>query len=246
MNHPILLKIGPVAIHSYGFFLTSAIVSGTFLFWRGAKREGFDEERVLDLVLASLVSGLLGARLVFVLINFSVFRGDFLDIFRSFSAGLSFFGGLVFGLLGFTLFVRRVGWSFWKLLDLAAPALAFSHGLALVGSTLSDSSVPLLAEMFGHFLIFIGFTFLANPALSISGRFDILNKTGFLASLYFFLSGTVRSAIGFYWIRSTGTPLTPAQVCSGLEMLIGGLALGWWGFSKQFKEVLDKTLHFES
>ena len=102
------------------------------------------------------------------------------------------------------------------------------------------------AEMFGHFLIFIGFTFLANPALSISGRFDILNKTGFLASLYFFLSGTVRSAIGFYWIRSTGTPLTPAQVCSGLEMLIGGLALGWWGFSKQFKEVLDKTLHFES
>lgn len=248
MNYPILLKIGPLTIYSYGFFLTLAILSGTFLFWRNARREGFDEEKILDLALVSLVSGLLGARLVFVLANLSVFRGDLLDVLRSFSAGLSFFGGLVFGAVGFVLFVRRAGWSLLKLLDLAAPALAFSYGLGMVGTLLSGLEISAVVETAGHFLIFFGLVFFAKQKLSAVGLGRALRKAGFLAFSYFFLSGALRFAAGFYRVRSWGMPSAPGgrltldQVFSGLEMVIGGSVLGWWIFSGRTEPLLPRRL----
>ena len=223
MNHPILLRIGSVTIYSQGFFLTLAVILGTFLFWRRAKQEGFDEERILDLALTSLIFGLVGARLVFVLTNFSVFRGDPWDILRSFSAGLSFPGGFVFGVLGFVLFAHRVNWSFLKLLDLAAPALAFSQGVGMIGVFLSGSEMAEAVKVVSCFLIFSLLVFLEKRLPDLRPA-----KAGSLIFLYFSLSGGMQFAAGFF--HPSGLVAIPVldRIFPGLEMVLGVAALGLW------------------
>ena len=70
---PILFKLGPITIYSFGFFLTLAYLAATFILWREGKRQGYNEEKLLDLSVISLIAALVGGRIYYVLINFHQF-----------------------------------------------------------------------------------------------------------------------------------------------------------------------------
>src|SRR3972149_4070272 len=63
---PILFKAGPITIYSFGFFLTLGYLAGAFILWREGKRQGYNEERLLDLSVISLIAALVGAGAYFV------------------------------------------------------------------------------------------------------------------------------------------------------------------------------------
>jgi len=240
MSYPILLRIGSVTIYSYGLLLTLAILGGVFLFWRRARQEGFDEEPILDLALVTLISGVVGARFLFVLVNFPVFRSDPLDIFRSFNTGLSFLGGLVFGALGFFLFARKHAWSFSKLTDLAVPGLAFAQALGTLGLLFSGFSRATVGkEAVLLFLVFLVLSLLDRQ--QSSERVGAKLSTGFLSILWFFLFSSICFVAGFYRANVGGTGLL-TRVLSGLSVAGSGLVLGFrypadwvkiWGWLKK-------------
>ena len=66
---PILFQIGRIPILSYGFSLAIAFVLCTILGIREAKRRGIDPEKVFDLALYVCISAIIGARLLFVLLD---------------------------------------------------------------------------------------------------------------------------------------------------------------------------------
>ena len=72
--HPIIVKLfGPIKIHSYGLMLALAFLTAIWLTQRAAKRKEIDPEVVGDVAIWLLVSGVLGARLMFVMLNPSLF-----------------------------------------------------------------------------------------------------------------------------------------------------------------------------
>lgn len=237
MLYPVILRFGPITFSSYGLFLALSMISGVFLFWRRARSEGFDEERILDLSLVSLVSGIVGARFVFVLFNFSVFSSDLSNIVRSFNTGLSWFGGLIFGALAFVLFSRRRGWSFYKLFDLVAPALAFSQAVGGVGWILSGLAFSTAEEETAlYFLIFLILSLLGHREGSRLGT-SLKLRSGFLGFLWLFLSGSARFIAEFYRVESLGRIFNVNQILSGL-MMIGGAAVLALRFGPEFREIL--------
>lgn len=50
--YPILFQLGPVTIYSYGFFLALAYLAATYILWREGKKQGFQEEKLIDLSIA--------------------------------------------------------------------------------------------------------------------------------------------------------------------------------------------------
>ena len=240
MSYPILLRIGPVTIYSYGLLLTLAILGGVFLFWRRARREGFAEESILDLALVTLISGVVGARVLFILANFPVFRSDPLDVFRSFNTGLSFLGGLIFGTLGFFLFTRRHTWSFSKLTDLAVPGLALAQALGSLGLLLSGFAQATVGEeAILFFLVFLILSLLERRQFSEQAGTKL--GTGFLTLLWLFLFSSIRFVTGFYRAGAGGLELL-TRVLSGLSLAGSGLVLGFryspdwvkvWGWVKK-------------
>ena len=73
---PTILSIGPLAIHSFGLMVLLGVFFGGFWFWQKGREEGFKEESLMDVWLASGLVGLLLGRVWFVLSNWPEFVGN--------------------------------------------------------------------------------------------------------------------------------------------------------------------------
>lgn len=89
-----------------------------------------------NVLLWAAVFGLLGAKLFHNLENFDELIADPIGALLSFS-GLSFYGGLVVGLICVGIYVQRNGIPFIRMIDLSAPAMALGYGIGRMGCHLS-------------------------------------------------------------------------------------------------------------
>lgn len=146
---PVLFSFGPVAISSFGFFLSVGFLYGTFLVWRLSRGWDLNEERILDLLLLTFLSGLIGARIYFVLLHSDFFASDLSRIFSITKyPGLSFWGAILGGWLAITSLATKFKLDVYRSLDLAA--IGFLAGLiwADLGCLLGGCSVGVQSNLF--------------------------------------------------------------------------------------------------
>ena len=65
--YPILFKIGPLTIYSFGTLMAIAALAAGWILMLELKRYGYDTEFASTMVVAGAVGGLIGARLFFIL-----------------------------------------------------------------------------------------------------------------------------------------------------------------------------------
>lgn len=96
---PILFTIGNFPVSSFGLLLGLGIFFGSFTVWRIARSFDFDVEKVLDLIFLVIGIGFVFSRAVFVLMNLQSFDSLTKILLINRFPGLSFWGGLIGGLL---------------------------------------------------------------------------------------------------------------------------------------------------
>ncbi len=146
--HPVLftLPLGrrEIALHSYGILIAAGLGAGIWVAYREGRRRGLDGGRVLDLAFWLVVSGLVGSRLTYGLVNArSFFHAcadgggpwwrDCTSLLAIWEGGLVFYGGVAAAAAVAWRFSRRQGWSFGVVGDLFAPALAIGHAFGRLG-----------------------------------------------------------------------------------------------------------------
>ena len=134
---PILFQIGRVPILSYGFSLAIAFVGCTLLGIREAKRQGIDPDKILDLALYLCISGIIGARLLFVLLDVPKYFQDPIQIINLRDGGLAYHGGFILALIVGIIFSKRANLSGWVLADIVAPLVALGYSFVRVGCLLN-------------------------------------------------------------------------------------------------------------
>lgn len=146
---PVLVSFGPISIHSYGVVALTAFVLAGFVFWKRAREEHYDEEEVLDVTLYSVFWAIVGARLVYVLINFGDFGLNILYWLSLWSKpGTVWIGFLGAGFLAFWRQCKNRKWNLYKSLDLAVIGVSLgqalvSFGLFLEGGVGKVTSLPI-------------------------------------------------------------------------------------------------------
>ena len=135
--HPILFELGPFTIRSYGACIALAFIVGFYLLEKEAKRRDFYPGKILDLGLWVIASGVLGARLLHVLVNLSYYGANPLEIFLFWKGGLAIYGGLILGILAGVVFIRKRGMAFFSTADLFAPYLALGQAIGRIGCFLN-------------------------------------------------------------------------------------------------------------
>ncbi len=133
---PIIAKIGPITIHSYGL----ALMVGFFLsVWVGmhlAHRYGLKPDQIGDAAIWALIPGVIGARLLFVLLNLSHYP-SLASSLRIWEGGLSLHGGLLGGLLGLLTYAQKRRINPRILLDLSALSLGIGYVFGKIGCFLN-------------------------------------------------------------------------------------------------------------
>jgi phosphatidylglycerol---prolipoprotein diacylglyceryl transferase len=133
---PVLFRIGPFTVYSFGTLMALAAVVGGWIAWLELKRYHYNPEISSSLIFAGAVGGLLGARVLFIVEEWQSFiRFPWEYILTG--AGFTWYGGVLGGVLAATWVVRREGIPWLKAADICAPALALAYGIGRIGCHVS-------------------------------------------------------------------------------------------------------------
>jgi phosphatidylglycerol---prolipoprotein diacylglyceryl transferase len=130
---PDLFKIGSLTVHSYGLAIAVAFLFGIILVRRGAKKRGLNPDLAYDIVLAAMIGGVVGARIVYVINNWREFSSNPLAIFATWQGGLVFYGGLIGGTLAVFAVIKMRKLPVGMVADMTAPALALGSAVGRLG-----------------------------------------------------------------------------------------------------------------
>jgi len=206
---PILFSWGAVHLYSYGLCIALGVLLSLFLMKRRAAKEGFPgSEQVFDMPFVVLVWGFLGARLFYVVQNFSYYAAEPLKFFAVWEGGLVFYGGAIAAFLGLWLTSRKKKWSFWRTLDFLAPYGALTHAFGRIGCFLNGCCFGKACDL-PWAVRFPELSHTVHPAQLYEALYDIVlfvfliirgkkvRFEGEISLLYFLLYGVGRYTIEF-------------------------------------------------
>lgn len=131
--HPLLFNIGPIPIHSYGLLIAIGFLSALEVIRRLCLKTKLPVDPVLDIVFWLLISGFIGARILFVITRWEYFLANPLEIVRVWEGGLVFFGGLITATAVFLYQIRKTKLPIWKMMDVLTPGLVLNHAFGRLG-----------------------------------------------------------------------------------------------------------------
>jgi phosphatidylglycerol:prolipoprotein diacylglycerol transferase len=125
--YPLLINLGPIPIHTYGFLIAIGFLSAVYTIRKLSEKAGLDVERTLDLTFWILLVGFIGARVLFIFTRLDYFMSNPLDMLKVWEGGLVFFGGPIFCTPFFVWYCRKHKMSMWKQSDAMIPGLVIAH-----------------------------------------------------------------------------------------------------------------------
>ena len=145
--NPVLIELGPISIYWYSLTMLIAILTGSFIFMKTAKKEGYEEAFLSNLIFYGAILGILGARLYYVLFNLDYYLQDPIQIIEIWNGGLAIHGAIITGVIWFIYYSKKHKKNFLKLLDLAASALILALALGRWGNFFnSEAHGPQVAK----------------------------------------------------------------------------------------------------
>ena len=130
-----LFSIGPLTVHSYGLMIALGILVCVFMGMYRARKYGYKDEAVLDIAILGILSGFVGAKLLYVLVEFDSFLKNPMDVLGS--EGFVVYGGIIVGALVGILYCRIKKLPCWEYFDLLAPSIAVAQGFGRIGCFLA-------------------------------------------------------------------------------------------------------------
>lgn len=130
-----LFSIGGFTIHGYGLMIGIGILCCVLLGVYRARKASMKEEAVVDIALIGIICGFLGAKLLFVIVEFRWFLQNPLDVLGS--EGFVVYGGIIAGALSAMVYCRRKKLVFMDYFNLVAPCIALAQGFGRIGCFLA-------------------------------------------------------------------------------------------------------------
>jgi phosphatidylglycerol:prolipoprotein diacylglycerol transferase len=132
---PILFRLDGLTIYAYGFFLILGIAAAGILAILKVRKAGLSIpfERVAELFFYTVLSALVGSRILFVLINLDLYRDNPFRMLNLWEGGLVFYGGLILAVGVAIGYMRWYRLPIWKLFDLISPLLGLGLFFGRIG-----------------------------------------------------------------------------------------------------------------
>jgi len=107
---PVIFSDWGIEITWHGLFTAMGVIIGVAVATAFARREGYQEDTIYNVALCLVIGGIIGARGLYVIENWSAFEDDLVDIVRVNTGGISIYGALIGGTIGAWLyaFFRKV------------------------------------------------------------------------------------------------------------------------------------------
>lgn len=130
-----LFSIGPLTIHGYGLMIGIGVLLCIVMGMRRAKKNGLSEDAVIDIAIFGLIAGFLGAKILYVIVEWKQFLPDPLSVLGS--EGFVVYGGIIAGVLAAIIYCKRKKLVFLEYFDLCSASIALAQGFGRIGCFLA-------------------------------------------------------------------------------------------------------------
>lgn len=137
--HPILIQLGKLPIHTFGVLMGAAFLAGILISMRNARMWGLDPEEIFNLSFWIMLSGIGGARLVYILIDLlqkgadSEFLSRPIAWLAIWEGGLVWYGGFIGAGAVVIAYAYRHEMPVWRVCDVLAPGTFIGLGIGRIG-----------------------------------------------------------------------------------------------------------------
>lgn len=129
----VAFSIGKLEVRWYGILIvTGIILAFIYATWR-AKSHGISMDDMLDVAIYTVLAGIIGARLYYVLTTLENYH-SFLDVIAIWNGGIAIYGAIIGGALALfiTCRVKKLSWP--KLFDCVSPGVMIAQSIGRWGN----------------------------------------------------------------------------------------------------------------
>lgn len=130
----VCFKIGGLAVTWYSVIITTGILLAVLYVWFRFKEAGLTTDDLIDFALFVVPSGIIGARLYYVIFKLDYYMEYPKEIFMIWEGGLAIYGGIIAGGIAAVLVARHKKIKMLKILDMLAPAVMMAQALGRWGN----------------------------------------------------------------------------------------------------------------
>ncbi len=237
-----IFSIGNIAVRWYGLLIAVGALAGYILAEKRLVKNGVSRSIIENVLLVTIVSGLIGARIGFVIQNIPFYSKNIVEIFAVWHGGLSIQGAMIAGIIGLTILAKRYKLSFLILANSISPHIMLSSAIGRYGNFfnqeivgkpsdkipwkmfVADSSRPVGYESFSFYhpvFLYESILLILAYVIYLLMRNKYGDKIGFVYTLV--LYGAIRIIVEFFRIdyRPIFLYLDLAQWVSIAIMTIG-------------------------
>lgn len=134
---PVAFGIGPLNVHWYGIMYLLGFLGAWILAHLRARKpdSGWTADQVNDLIFYCALGVVIGGRLGYMLFyNFGELIANPLVVFKVWSGGMSFHGGLLGVMMSVWFFARKNNKTYFEVGDFATPLAPIGFGMGRVGN----------------------------------------------------------------------------------------------------------------
>ncbi|OOF15245.1 prolipoprotein diacylglyceryl transferase [Salinivibrio sp. MA427] len=250
---PVLIELGPIAVRWYGLMYLLGFVFALWLANHRATKpnSGWNKEEVSDLLFAGFLGVVLGGRIGYVLFyQLDAFIADPLFLFKVWTGGMSFHGGLLGVITAMAWYARKTQRHFFTVADFIAPLVPFGLGAGRLGNFMNGELWGRVTDVRWAMVFPTGGPWPRHPsqlyefALEGVALFVILNMyikkprpMGAVSGLFLAGYGTFRFTVEYFrepdaHLGLFGDLLSMGQLLS-LPMIVAGALMILWAYKRR-------------
>ncbi len=131
---PVAFRVFGFEVRWYGLLIAIAVLLGTILALREAKRKGVKEESIIDMLLFAVPGAIIGARLYYVIFQWDYYSQNPGEILNLRGGGLAIHGAIIGGALVAYVFTKVKKMNFFTIADIVAPSLILGQAIGRWGN----------------------------------------------------------------------------------------------------------------
>ncbi len=249
----ILFKAFGLEVKSYGLMIAIGILVAASLLLKRGKERGYDEDSLLNLIILTVIGGVVGGKLLFIITEFKSILED-PSILLNFGYGFVVYGALIVGAFTIYLYCKNKDWKVFEILDLVTPGLAIAQGFGRIGCFLAgccygrETNLSIGVEVPINSLAPAGIHL--HPTQIYSSIFDFLlgffllyysrkeKKSGKVVSMYLIIYSIGRFIVEFFRNDPRGNVglLSTSQFIAVFTLILGLVIFNFHKFFKGAKK----------
>lgn len=129
-----LIELGPLKIYWYSIMILIGVIIGCYIVIKESKRFNISKNQISDMLFYTMIFGIIGARLYYVIFNLKYYINNPIDIIKVWEGGLAIHGGIIGGIVYLIYYTKKNKLDILLITDICAPGLLIGQAIGRWGN----------------------------------------------------------------------------------------------------------------